>query len=184
VFGAGVAADHGSRGASPLVATGEGLLATNELARWSGGQQLQRTPAQPHPLPLVAVSRTRNGCLHRHELVTPAGSVGGRVGGWRQLCLAELRKAVSPLRSATALQTSDLAKSRPRLPEAQAPRVHGNPWTRSRGERPYSSHCTTSAGSRADKRSQLTQLALLWSTASCANWMQVWRMGYAGELDP
>jgi hypothetical protein len=35
----------------------------------------------------------------------------------------------------------------------------------------------------ADKRSQLTQLALLWSTASCANWMQVWRMCDAGELD-
>jgi len=35
----------------------------------------------------------------------------------------------------------------------------------------------------ADKRSQLTQLALLWSTSSCINWMQVWRMGYAGELD-
>jgi hypothetical protein len=35
----------------------------------------------------------------------------------------------------------------------------------------------------ADKRSQLAQLALLWSTASCANWMQVWRKCYAGELD-
>jgi hypothetical protein len=40
--------------------------------------------------------------------------------------LAELRKAVSPLRSATALQMGDLGRSRPRLPEAQAPRVHGN----------------------------------------------------------
>jgi hypothetical protein len=29
----------------------------------------------------------------------------------------------------------------------------------------------------------LTQLALLWSTSSCANWMQVWRMWYDGELD-
>ena len=35
----------------------------------------------------------------------------------------------------------------------------------------------------ADKRSQLTQLALLWSTASCVNWMQVWGRGRAGELD-
>ena len=88
-----------------------------------------------------------------------------------------------------------LLGSRPRLPEAQAPRVRGNPLDapgladQSRPipvGRPFLAdphhamvrqECLTYLldALSADKRSQLAQLALLWSTASCVNWMQVWR---------
>jgi hypothetical protein len=98
-------------------------------------------------------------------------------------CLAELRKAVSPLRSAPALQIGYLGASRPRLPEAQAPRVHGNRLDTLSGRAALLKPLHRYGGLSADKRSQLAQLALLWSTSSCVNWMRMWRMCYAAELD-